>query len=91
VAKKKNDDLRKELESLRAQVAALSASQAGRGAVSAAAPPPDTQASFSIPDEAPIDFAGLVESLKVELEEIPPMTAIGVFALGLLVGRLLGN
>lgn len=76
------DDLQKELEALRAQVTALSQTQP---AESDEASSPDPE------DDGHIDFEGLIESLKTEIEELPAMTSLALFTLGILVGRLLSH
>ena len=81
---KSKDDLQKELDELRAEVRALSESRKpGLEATTA----PDGE------EEGPegVDFEGLVDSLRQEIEELPAMTTLAVFTLGLVVGRLLAQ
>ena len=79
---KGQQDLQKELRELRAQVAALS--NAKQAEV-------DKADSSPLDDDAVLDFDGLIESLKAEIEELPAMTSIALFTLGILVGRLLSH
>lgn len=87
-----DEDLRKELDALRAQVQAL----AGARENAPVAPPPRADASPApdgpSPEDdsgGPVDFDGLIEALKHEVEDLPAMTTLAVFTLGILVGRLL--
>jgi cell division septum initiation protein DivIVA len=100
------DDMHKELEQLRAEVAALSSARASKQAA-------DTQPKTS-PDEqqptgsdevnniienaqaavaADADLTGqfdqLFEHLEQEIKDLPAITTLAVFSLGVLFGRLL--
>ncbi|MEA3292041.1 MAG: hypothetical protein U9Q71_07055 [Pseudomonadota bacterium] len=93
------DDIRKELEELRAQLAALQAERESQvPAVDEALPEagdasePDEPAE-GLAHELGADVAAqiqeLMEVLDKEIKEANPTTMLVVFALGVLVGRLL--
>ena len=84
-------DLEAELNALKAQVFAMRAaqSQAAAGDDSARSSAEDA------PEDEPLDVAAhfeeLFEQLKTEIEDIPTMTGLAIFGLGVLTGRLLAN
>jgi hypothetical protein len=100
------DDMHKELEQLRAEVAALSAARASKqaaGAQSEKSPvePPASvaddadgiieQAREAVADDAELkgQFDQLFEHLEQEIKDLPAVTTLAVFSLGVLFGRLL--
>ena len=94
---KKEDDLRKELDEMRAQILALSAA---KEAEAAAADPSEAEisaaavaaaAAAAVEEHRPADFEGLMDELRREVEELPVMTTLAVFALGVMVGRLMAH
>jgi hypothetical protein len=99
-------DTQKELEQLRAEVAALSAARASKQAAVAqsdTAPieqqPPETDelsgilenAKAAVADDAELkgQFDQLFEQLEQEIRDLPAITTLAVFSLGVLFGRLL--
>jgi hypothetical protein len=99
-------DMHKELEQLRAEVAALSAARASKQAAEAqsdAAPvepqTPETDeisgiiehAQAEVADDAELkgQFDQLFEQLEQEIKDLPAITTLAVFSLGVLFGRLL--
>ena len=102
------DEMGKEIEALRAQLATLTAEREARAKEQAeaqskdkntdsatqggeAAGPTVDEAGFAAPDDADLGkmFQELVETVDTELKQASPMTTLVVFALGVLVGRLL--
>ena len=100
------DDMHKELEQLRAEVAALSAARASKQAVEAQSekspvePPASDaddadgiieQAREAVADDAELkgQFDQLFEHLEQEIKDLPAVTTLAVFSLGVLFGRLL--
>lgn len=100
------EDMHKELEQLRAEVAALSAARASKQATDAQpeTPPVETQTSEQdeVSDiiehaqaavEADAELKGhfdqLFEQLEQEIKDLPAITTLAVFSLGVLFGRLL--
>jgi hypothetical protein len=92
-------DLMSEIEALRSQIDALT-KQMPKGAESsrpADAPTGSVSGTHSGPlglDSETIDkikeqFEGFVELLEKQLHDVPAGTAIAIFALGVLLGRLL--
>lgn len=80
-----NDDMRRELEALRAQVAELAANRAGP----VTEPEIAMEADSSVVEEIEKGLGELSELLETELRTHPTATALAVFALGVVVGRLL--
>jgi hypothetical protein len=100
------DDMHKELEQLRAEVAALSSARASKQAA-------DTQPETSPAEQQPTgsdevnsiienaqaavaadadltgQFDQLFEQLEQEIKDLPAITTLAVFSLGVLFGRLL--
>lgn len=100
------DDMHKELEQLRAEVAALSAARASKQAEEAQSEsaPVEPQASAAgdvneiieqareaVADDAELkgEFDQLFEHLEKEIKDLPAITTLAVFSLGVLFGRLL--
>jgi hypothetical protein len=91
-----NDTLR-ELEKLRADVAALS--DARRDAAARPAEPPAEASATPVPEAAAIDAAVTEEQksqleelgdlLQAEIRDLPTITCLAVFSLGILMGRLM--
>ena len=90
-------DLKSEIDALRSQIEALTRQipQAADAAQSGQAGPLGgaTLSQFGIDadtvDKIKDQFDGFVELLEKHLQEIPAGTAIAIFALGVLLGRLL--
>ena len=98
-------ELQKELESLRSEVAALSKARAAeQKAEKAAKAAPEPSASgqataAAIAEAAAIDIEDpeavqtqidkLLEQLEKEIRDLPTITTLAVFSLGVLFGRLL--
>ena len=93
-----NDDVKRELEALRAEVAALSKarseSRRERRAAGAGAEP-DPEAAVDESDESsPPEFdiknhlEDLVELLENEVKELPVAACLAIFVAGVLVGRI---
>jgi hypothetical protein len=90
-------DLMSEIEALRGQIDALT-KQMPKGAESNAdAPTGPVGGAHSGPlgldsdtlDKIKEQFDGFVELLEKQLQDVPAGTAIGIFALGVVLGRLL--
>ena len=90
----KDQDIRRELEELKEQLEAM---QAEEEKVAAKAGAGESEAAEQVADEQEegVDIAahvkGLLEALEEELEESNPKTLLAVFALGVLIGRLLAR
>ena len=99
-------DTQKELEQLRAEVAALSAARASKQAAVAQSDTapieqqrPETDelsgilenAQAAVADDAELkgQFDQLFEQLEQEIKDLPAITTLAVFSLGVLFGRLL--
>ena len=97
-----NDDMKNEIEELRAQVAELTADRKARqkeqasssqesvkesAAQDTATSEPDTDETGEI--DLSSQFQELIDTIDQELKEASPVTVLVVFALGVLVGRLL--
>ena len=98
------DDVERELARLRAEVAALSAARK-ESAAAPAPPPPVADATASTETDAPpeTDAADgaqaaepehpqlneLLELLEAEVKDLPKITCLIVFTLGILMGRFL--
>jgi hypothetical protein len=83
-------DVMREIEALRGQIEALTR-QIPKGAD---APPAVSSGTPSVHESETVEkikeqLEGFVELLEKQLQEIPAGTAIGIFALGVLLGRLL--
>lgn len=100
------DDMQKELEQLRAEVAALSAARASKNANDDQPDNPADEHQLAEADEvngiienakaAVADdpalkgqFDQLFEHLEQEIKDLPAITTLAVFSLGVLFGRLL--
>ena len=91
------DDTLRELERLRADVAALSDARR-EAAVKPAEPPPEASAT-PVSEAAAIDAAVTEEQksqleelgdlLQAEIRDLPTITCLAVFSLGILMGRLM--
>ena len=89
------DDTARELERLRADVAALSEARLEDTARSAE-PPPEPAAvdevaatAASISDEQRSQIEELGDLLQREIRDLPTITCLAVFSLGILMGRLM--
>jgi len=101
-----SDDMQKELEQLRAEVAALSAARASKSASDAQ--PETTPDEHQLPEADEVNdmietaraavaddpemkgqFDQLFEHLEQEIKDLPAITTLAVFSLGVLFGRLL--
>ncbi|MDJ0905434.1 MAG: hypothetical protein QNI96_05400 [Woeseiaceae bacterium] len=97
------DDTARELERLRADVAALQDARRENKKQAQEAPPEDTPAaaaSTEAPEAPAVEATALPEEQKTQLEELgdllqqeirdlPTITCLTVFSLGILMGRLL--
>ena len=100
------DDMKRELEQLRAEVAALSATRASKNAGESPTEPapighqlPDSEnvndvienARAAVADDPELkgQFDQLFEHLEQEIKDLPAITTLAVFSLGVLFGRLL--
>ncbi len=86
------DDTTRELEKLRADVAALS--DARREAASAPAEPQqsapdDSKSDAAVPAEQKTQLEELGDLLQEEIRDLPTITCLTVFSLGILMGRLM--
>ena len=88
---KNNSDLKAELEELKAQVRALTEAQAQAAEVVPRMPPVGEAARPAAATAIPVDFEELVELLQHEVEDLNPLTALAIFGLGVLTGRLLSH
>ena len=91
-----DNDTARELEKLRADVAALSdarrqdaATSADSQAASAETPAEPVEAELVIPEEQKTQLEELGELLQAEIRDLPTITTLAVFSLGILMGRLL--
>lgn len=94
----RNDDTARELEKLRADVAALT--DARREAAASPAPPQPAQAEppepvvtsvsdLELPEEQKTQLEELGDLLQAEIRDLPTITCLTVFSLGILMGRLM--
>ena len=82
----KQQDLKAELDALKERVQALAQAQAtdaGEGE--------DEDAGASVGANLTQQMDDLVELLKQEIDDIPVMTGVAIFSLGVLMGRLLAR
>ncbi len=104
-----NDEMRDEIEALRAQVAELTAERkakekeqaqasssqestkesAAQGTASSEPGTDETKAENSEATDLSSQFQELIDTIDQELKDASPVTVLVVFALGVLVGRLL--
>ena len=89
------DDTARELEKLRADVAALSAARREDSA-RASEPPPEpapgpepAPAESALPEEQRSQLEELGDLLQQEIRDLPTITCLAVFSLGILMGRLM--
>lgn len=87
------EDIKAELESLRAEVAALAAARKQASEAAAIREEPAAEmAEVPVADAGHEGFMGhveeLIELLEHEVKESPVIAGVAVFALGVLVGRL---
>ena len=86
-----NETMHQELERLRKEVAALSQARQEKRAE----PPPEEEEALPTPQPAEDDQATknqveeLMKLLQDEIRDMPTITTVAVFALGILVGRFL--
>ena len=86
-----NEEMQGELERLRKEVAALSQARREKRPE----PPPEEEEALSTPQAAEDDqvmesqVEELLKLLKDEIRDMPTITTVAVFALGILVGRFL--
>jgi hypothetical protein len=100
------DDMQKELEQLRAEVAALSTAQASKKAAETqvennpnVSSPSEAEevseiisnARAAVEDDEELkgQFDHLINQLEHEIKDLPAITTLAVFSLGVLFGRLL--
>lgn len=100
------DDIKKELEQLRAEVAALSAARVSKDVEDAQTGPipfenempetdevnsmiKDARAAVADDPELKGQFDQLFEHLEQEIKDLPAITTLAVFSLGVLFGRLM--
>jgi hypothetical protein len=91
-----NNDTARELEKLRADVAALSDAR-GQDAAQPSEPPasstePVTEPApieLAIPEEQKSQLEELGDLLQAEIRDLPTITCLAVFSLGILMGRLM--
>lgn len=90
-----SDDTARELEKLRADVAALSEARREDAAKAAETPSRPESAAVedaidaSITDEARSQLEELGDLLQQEIRDLPTITCLAVFSLGILMGRLM--
>lgn len=93
-----NDETAAELEKLRADVAALSDARRAAAAEPAepqpvveAAPAPVAGAAsdVTVPEEQKTQLEELGDLLQAEIRDLPTITCLTVFSLGILMGRLM--
>ena len=80
--------LQAELDELKAKLAEVTAAQ--QAAKPAPAPEPEPAAP-EVTERDGVDFDELVDLLKKEIDDLPAMTALAVFGLGLVTGKLLSE
>lgn len=92
-----NNDTARELERLRADVAALSDARR-ETAPTSAEPPPDVAdpvkteqmvSDLGVTDEQKSQLEELGDLLQAEIRDLPTITCLAVFSLGILMGRLM--
>jgi len=96
------DDVERDLAQLRAEVAALSAARRESAATPTASAPPVADARASTQTDAAPETGGaeaaepehsqldeLLELLEAEIKDLPTITCLIVFTLGILMGRFL--
>jgi hypothetical protein len=97
------DDIHRELEQLRAEVSALSAARANKKAPVETTPEESTtpeaeqlndiigQTKAAVEDDEELkgQFDQLFEQFEKEIKDLPAITTLAVFSLGVLFGRLL--
>ena len=89
-----NNDTAQELEKLRADVAALSDARRQDAATPPEPPPSATQpepvqVEPSISEEHKTQLEELGDLLQAEIRDLPTITCLAVFSLGILMGRLM--
>ena len=91
------DETARELEKLRADVAALSDARK-EATASTAEPPPDAAepaktaqiaSDLGVTDEQKSQLEELGDLLQAEIRDLPTITCLAVFSLGILMGRLM--
>ena len=86
-----NEEIQQELERLRKEVAALSQARQEKKPE----PPPEEEEALTTDQLAEVDQATkgqveeLIKLLQDEIRDMPTITTVAVFALGILVGRFL--
>ena len=86
-----NEEIQQELERLRKEVAALSQARQEKKPE----PPPEEEEALTTDQPAEVDQATkgqveeLIKLLQDEIRDMPTITTVAVFALGILVGRFL--
>ena len=86
-----NEEMQQELERLRKEVAALSQARQEKKPE----PPPEEEEALTTDQPAEADQATkgqveeLIKLLQDEIRDMPTITTVAVFALGILVGRFL--
>lgn len=92
------DDTARELEKLRADVAALSdarrdatakAAEPKESAPEPAASPDGSMTDLAVPAEQKTQLEELGDLLQKEIRDLPTITCLTVFSLGILMGRLM--
>lgn len=90
------DETARELEKLRAEIAALKAARQETPAEPTATPPAEETATAAeeisaveVPDEAQSKLEELSALLETEIRELPAVTCLVVFALGIIMGRMM--
>lgn len=92
------DDTARELEKLRADVAALSdarrdatakAAEPEQSAPEPAASPDGSMSDLAVPAEQKTQLEELGDLLQKEIRDLPTITCLTVFSLGILMGRLM--
>ncbi len=91
------DETARELEKLRADVSALSDARR-EAAATPAEPPPAAEAAAqpsaetadtAVPEEQKTQLEELGDLLQAEIRDLPTITCLTVFSLGILMGRLM--
>lgn len=77
------DEMQVELDKLRAEVAALSEARAAESEEA------DEEADEGTGEKASKRVRELLSRLEEELDELPTLSSLGVFAMGVLLGRFL--